>query len=141
MNEKHTIILTQKEFEQFVYDEIQKQRHILFDIRLEDYFLLPQITERRCKGGVCVSMSKEDWNKHLERLTTTIDDLMVARETIQIMEPVYKAYHKQYESEHAFDLDEHINLVNATYNAEEFERVRDMFEEEFYKQFDDEPER
>jgi len=35
----------------------------------------------------------------------------------------------------------HVNLINAAYNAEKFERVRDMFEKEFYKQFDDGPEK
>jgi len=141
MTEKRTITLTQKEFEQLVYDEVQKERHILFDMCLEDYFLLPLARERKQKGKTYITMSKEAWNKHLEQLGTTIGDLMLARKTIQVMEPVYKEYHSKYEEKHAFDFDDYMKMVNATYNAEEFERVRDMFEEEFYKQFDDEPER
>lgn len=139
--EKRTITMTQREFEQFIYEEVQKERHILFDMRFEDYFLLPLSTEWRRKGKIYISMSKDAWEKHLEQLSTTMGDLMMARKAIKMMEPVYREYREAYEKEHGFDFDDYMKMINVSYNTEEFERVRDMFEEEFYKQFDDKPER
>ena len=48
------ITVSYKELEQIVLEEVMKTQHILFDMCLEDYVLLPEIKENR-KYGTCLS--------------------------------------------------------------------------------------
>lgn len=140
MKEKQ-ITVTQDELERIVYEEIQKERKILFDLCLEDYFLLPIITEQKRKGKVYIYMSKSAWTDFLEQISKSLGDLEIAREIIGIMEPVYTEYHKTYEENHSLNFDDYMRASIAAYDADEFEHVRDMFEEEYYKRLNDEEER
>ncbi len=59
---------------------------------------------------------------------------MDAREILEITEPFYKKYHTFHEQdikqEYPFaSFDEYIKMVDAEYTSEEFERVREEFEE------------
>lgn len=134
--EKDSITVTQKELEKVVYEEIQKERRILFDMRLEDYFLLPVLTEKKRRGKSYISMPRSAWEEFLEQVCRTLDDLETAREIIGWMEPVYREYHMDYEDSHSFNFDNYVRTATASYDADEFERVRGMFEEAFEKNYD-----
>lgn len=135
MKEKQ-ITVTQDELEKIVYEELQKERSMFFALCAENYFLLPIVKEKSHKGKYEVITSKEEWGKHLERLAQTFGDLELARETIKIMSPIYQEYREVYEKEHSFSFDDYIRIVNTAYDFEEFERVRDRFEEENYLQIE-----
>lgn len=133
---KKNITLTQEEFDQFVYEAVQKERHILFDMVLEDYALLPFYKEYKYKRRKRITMTKEAWERHLDLLGQTLGDLTLARETIKTMEPVYNEYYEAYKEKHSFDLAEYMQHINFAYDSEEFERVRDKIEEAYYSQLD-----
>lgn len=138
---KKNITLTQSEFDELIYEAVQKERHILFDMVLEDFALLPIYKERLYKGKKRITMTKEAWNRHLELLGQTLGDLTIAREKIKIMEPVYNEYYEAYKEKHSFELTEYMQHINFAYDSEEFERVRDKIEDMYYKRLDDELER
>ncbi|MCD8224464.1 MAG: hypothetical protein LUC99_06410 [Clostridiales bacterium] len=139
---KKYITIDREALEKLVYDEVQKERHILFDVRAEDYFLIPCTIEKRYKGKKVIVITKEAWERHMEQLSVTLGDLTTARDLIERMKAVYEEYHEEYESKHGFDFDEYIKMSTASYDAEEFERVRERFEEEYDKHlFDDDWER
>lgn len=131
------ITVTQEELEDIVYEEVQKTRHMLFQLCLEDYFFLPHTKTEKHKGKNNIIISHDEWQSHLQKLSETLGDLQLARQTIELMEPVYNAYHDLYEQEHIFNLNNYINNIYVSYSAEEFERIKDKFEEKFYKNFDD----
>lgn len=139
MKEK-LITITQKELEQIVYEEVQKERKILFDIHMEDYFLLPIYKEKKYRGRSSITMSKMAWETHLEQLAQLFGELELTRHAVEAMEPVYKEYHELYEKEHTYKMtfDDYIKMVNFSYSADELERVRDKVEEMYYKSLDDE---
>ena len=51
MREKQ-IMVSQEELEQVVFEETMKQQHMLFDLCLEDYVLLPEIRENKRKKQI-----------------------------------------------------------------------------------------
>lgn len=138
---KKNITLTQSEFDELIYEAVQKERHMLFDMVLEDYALLPVYKERLYKGKKRITMTKEAWNRHLELLGQTLGDLTIARETIKIMEPVYKEFYDEYKEKHSFDLMDYMQQINFTYDSDEFERVRDKIEDTYYNRIDNDIER
>lgn len=135
---KKNITLTQSEFDELIYEAVQKERHILFDMVLEDYALLPVYKERLYKGKKRITMTKNAWEKHLGLLGQTLGDLTLARETIEAMKPVYKEYYNAYKEKHRFDLGGYIQYINFAYDSDEFNRVRDKIEDTYYNQLDDE---
>lgn len=138
---KKNITLTQDEFEQLIYEAVQKERHILFDMVLEDYALLPLYKEYKYKRKKRITMTKEAWERHLDLLGQTLGDLTLARETIEAMKPVYTEYYEAYKEKHSFDLTEYMQHINFTYDSDEFERVRDKIEDTYYNRIDNDIER
>lgn len=135
---EQSITVTQDELERIVYEEILKERHILYDMHLEDYFLFPEVTEYAKKGKTYISMSKEAWEKHRKDVSHFLDDITLMRELVKMMEPVYREYYADYEAAHDFNFDDYMRMIVTSYDADEFERVRDMFEEDYFKQLDEE---
>lgn len=136
MKEKQ-LIVTKSELESIVYEEVQKERHMLFDLCLEDYALLPLHTYGKRRGKQVVTVPLDGWENLLEQYSQVLGDLMIAREIIKKIKPVYDEYQKTYEKEHGFELYEYIKMVNTLYDSDEFERVRDQFEEEYNRQLDE----
>ena len=132
------ITVSHEELEQIVFEEVMKTQHILFDMCLEDYVLLPEIKENKRKGQIMIS--KQEWEKFLERIDMGFNELERARQLIGNMEPVYLKYRDEYARSHEFNLDHYAKMVTVDYSAEEFERVRDQFEDEFYKKLNNEEE-
>lgn len=57
---------------------------------------------------------------------------------VEYMEPVYVEFHSEYEKAHNLSFDEYMKMVITSYDADEFERVRERFESDFYKEIDGE---
>ena len=79
-------------------------------------------------------MLEDEWNLYNENVSISMGDLETARELIKKMEPVYREFHEEYERRHNLSFDEYMQQIIVDYNAEEFERVKERFEEEYYNQ-------
>lgn len=136
--EQEQLIITREELEDIVYEEVMKEQHILFDMRLEDYVLLPKTREIKRKSQI--AMTKSEWEKFLERLDMGFNELEKARKLIRDMEPVYVKYREEYAKSQEFNLDHYAKMVTVAYSAEEFERVRERFDDEFYRNLNNDDE-
>lgn len=140
------ITVTRDELEQIILDEALKTRHMLFDIEIEDYFEPPKPKESKLyKKSVLIT--KTEWENLLKQMEYILTDFQQARDIIKIMEPVYREYHIQYEQNHPEQkpevsendyFDKYIKMVTASYDSDEFERTRELFEAEFCKGESDE---
>ncbi len=145
MKEK-AITITQTELDQIVQKEFQKRRRILFDLCFEEYASNLIFKEKKVLWKTFIIIDKRNWDKLWNTLTKISSDLTDAREILEITEPFYKKYHSYHEpepkNEQTFSsFDEYVAMINTEYSSAEFERVREQFEEEYYKRFDDETER
>lgn len=137
------ITITQKELDEIVFKEIQKKRRILFDLCMEEYSADITYKEKKFLWKKFVVLDKRNWNKLWRQFCRISNDLMDAREILEITEPFYKQYHVYHEQkqENQFSsFDEYMGLITTEYSSAEFEKVRDKFEE-YCKQLDSEPER
>lgn len=133
MREKQ-ITITQAELNELVEKEFQKKRRILFDLCAEGYSLDLDYKEKNIFGKRFIIFDGKSWDRLWKRFTKVSEDLMDAREILEITEPFYKKYHTFHEQnikqEYPFaSFDEYIKMVDAEYTSEEFERVREEFEE------------
>ena len=143
MKEK-LITVTRDELEQIILEETLKERHILFDIGIEDYYEVPPVRESKLYRN-SVIISKTKWKKFLRWIEDMIIDFEQARNIIKVMEPVFREYHVQYEQEHlkaeaeqatSMDFDQYIKMAAASYDSDEFERTRELFEDTFSDSLD-----
>ncbi len=135
--------ITQHELEQIMHEQLLKQIHIMYDIHLEDYVVLPEVHEEvRHKRRYAV-MDGKDWDMFLDSLDKVFFELDIARNIISKLKPVYDKYKDAYMAENDFDMDTYIRAVSTDYDADEFERVKDMFEDEYTNrlQIEEEPTR
>lgn len=137
MNEDNILMIDRDRFEEFTYNEVQKMRHILFDLCCEDYILMPRTERIKQNGKDYIKMSKEDWETYTDDVSIALGDLMTARDLIKTMKPVFDEYREEYEKAHDFTFDDYIKMCEVSYDADEFERVRDRFEEEYFKDISD----
>ena len=126
-----------KEIEFRAYREVQRMRRILFDLCLEDYIREPEIVKTKWKGKEVILMSLDEWKTYQTQVSEALGDLFEAREIIQTMRPVFDEYASEYEAKHNISFDEYMNLAAVSYDADEFERVREQFENEYYKEIDE----
>ena len=130
--------ITQHELEQLTHEQLLKQIHIMYDIHLENYAVLPEVHEEvRHKRRYAV-IESNDWEMFLDSLERVFFELDIARDIVSKLKRVYDKY-----KENEFDMDTYIQAISTDYDADEFERVKDMFEEEYTNrlQIEDEPTR
>lgn len=139
--EDMTITIEDKELQELVYQKVLAMRRMLFDLCTEDYPYMPKVVSKWRRGKKVVLISEDEWNRYNEDIAISMGDLMTAREMIAKMEPVYREFHEEYEKKHQVSFDEYMQQMIADYDTEEFEQVRERFEEEYYKQLEDEEER
>lgn len=114
-------------------------RHIFLDLCLEDYLLMPKhIKKGTDKGTAIVKIPLEEWNQYNDKIAECLGDLYTIRKILEYMEPVYIEFHAAYEKAHNLSFDEYMKMVITSYDAEEFERVRERFENDFFKDIDGE---
>ena len=82
-------------------------------------------------------MSPDECETYQIQVSEALGDLFEAREIIQTMRPVFDEYVAEYEAKHNISFDEYMNLAAVSYDADEFERVREQFENEYYKEIDE----
>lgn len=145
MREKQ-ITITQQELDKLVQRELEKRRRILFDICFENYGSNLTFVEKKFLWKHFIIIDKKEWERLWKQFSKVSEDLMDAREILEITEPFYKKYHTLHEpiqkQERPFSsFDEYIQMINTEYTSEEFERAREQFEKEYYNQLDDETER
>lgn len=139
MKQENTIIATKdKELQELIYQKVLSMRRMLFDLCTEDYPYMPKISFARKRGKKVVVMSETDWNRYSDEFSVCLGDLLTAREMVKKMEPVYREFHEAYEQKHNITFDEYMKQVIIDYDTEEFEQVRERFEEEYYKQLENE---
>lgn len=136
---ENTVLIDKDKLESLAYEEVQKMRHIFLDLRLEDYLLMPKhIKKGTDKGTAIVKVPLEEWNLYNDKVAEFLGDLYMIRKIVEYMEPVYAEFHAAYEKAHNLSFDEYMKMVITSYDADEFERVRERFENDFYKDIDDE---
>lgn len=145
MKEKQ-ITITQSELDAIVQQELQKKRRILFDLCFENYGTNLVFVEKKFLWKRFIIINKKEWDKLWKQFSKVSEDLMDAREILEITEPFYKKYRACHEQEQRPEqpfksFDEYIDMINTEYTSAEFERVREQFEDEYYKQFEDQTER
>lgn len=131
--ENEQILIDRSELDNILYDEVLKWRHMFFDLCLEDY--APPLTIKRTKrkGKSLVVIDAEEWGKYDNWVGECLGDLMTARAIIEQIKPVFNEYREEYEKKHSFNFDNYIKSQVASYDADDFERVRDKFEDEYFK--------
>ena len=136
---ENTVLIDKDKLESLAYEEVQKMRHIFFDLRFEDYLLMPKhIKKGTDKGTAIVKIPLEEWNQYNDKIAECLGDLYTIRKILEYMEPVYIEFHAAYEKAHNLSFDEYMKMVITSYDADEFERVRERFESDFYKEIDGE---
>lgn len=137
--EENTVLIDKDKLESLAYEEVQKMRHIFLDLCLEDYLLMPKhIKKGTDKGTAIVKIPLEEWNQYNDKIAECLGDLYTIRKILEYMEPVYIEFHVAYEKAHNLSFDEYMKMVITSYDAEEFERVRERFENDFFKDIDGE---
>ena len=131
---KTEIVIKDQELQELIYQKVSAMRRMLFDLRTEDYPYMPKTISKRRRGKKIVIMLEDEWNLYNEYVAVSMGDLETARELIKKMEPVYREFHEEYERRHNLSFDEYMQQIIVDYNAEEFERVKERFEEEYYNQ-------
>ena len=53
---------------------------------------------------------------------------------------VFDEYREEYEKAHDFTFDDYIKMCEVSYDADEFERVKERFEEEYFKDLSEDDE-
>lgn len=134
------IMINKDDFEEFTFNEVQKMRHILFNICCEDYILMPRTETLREKGKDYIKMPLNDWKTYTDDVSVALGDLMTAREIIKVMKPIFDKYREEYEKAHDFTFDDYIKMCTVSYDSDEFERVKERFEEEYFKDLSEDDE-
>ena len=83
-------------------------------------------------------MLKYQWNQYNDKIAECLGDLYTIRKIVEYMEPIYVEFHAAYEKVHNLPFDEYMKMVITSYDSDEFERVRERFENDFYKDIDGE---
>lgn len=135
------MILDREQFETVVFNEVQKMRHILFDLCCDDSIHMPDMRETRRQGKDFIEIPREEWERYENEVSEALGDLITARDLIKAMKPVFREYHEEYEQKHNICFDDYISFIVSEYDTDEFERVRERFEEERYQLFEDSEER
>lgn len=136
------MIIDKTAFEDVVRQEVLRMRRIYFDLENESYPLPLNVKRTKWWLKNVVIIDEEEWDAYEEWVGLCLGDLAQARNTISCLQAVYDEYHDEYEKKHNIKLDDLIDMQLISCNAEEFERVRDKFEDmRLGFEDEDEPER
>lgn len=137
------MIIDKSAFEDVVRQEVLRMRRMYFDICCEDYAPRCRVERSRRNGKQVVIIDADEWNQFDTWVSECLGDLMTAREIIDLMQPVYDEFYREYQSKHKINFDDYTVVQLTLYDADEFEKVRDRFEDEYFKDLkdDEEPER
>ncbi|MCC8027032.1 MAG: hypothetical protein LIP16_17250 [Clostridium sp.] len=127
------MIIDKATFEDIVRQEVLKMRRMYFDLENESYPLSLDVKRAKWKRKNVVMIDVDEWDAYEEWVNLCLGDLAQARDTISCLQAVYDEYHDEYEQNHNIKLDELIGMQLASCDADEFERVRDRFEDEHYR--------
>ncbi len=143
MDDDNKMIIDKAAFEDIVRQEVLRLRRIYFDMECEDYAPRCRVERIRRKGKQVAIIDADEWSRFDEWVSECLGDLMTAREIIDLMQPVYDEFYREYQSNHNISFDDYTMVQLASYDADDFERVRDKFEDEYFKDLEDdeEPER
>lgn len=137
------MIIDKTAFEDIVRQEVLRLRRMYFDICCEDYAPRCRVERTKRKGKQVAIIDADEWSQFDEWVSECLGDLTAAREIIDLMQPVYDEFYREYQSQHNINFDDYMAVQLASCDADEFERVRAKFEDEYFKDLDDgqEPER
>lgn len=144
------ITVTRDELEEYILQEALKTRWMLLHIETEELISVPSVRESKLFKK-SVLLEKKEWERFLQQIEYVCTEQEHLRNVIKIMEPVYRAYHEQYELAHQedvqnpipadFDFDNYIKMTSISYDSDEFDRAEELFENKFnIGRLDEEPE-
>lgn len=136
------IVIDKEKFHEMAYSEACTMRRMLFDLETEDYGRYPAHVEHKRRWWHEVAIIPwDEWKAYDEYVSDILGDLAYARDLVKLMEPVFVEFYEKYQDEHKFE--RYLQNECAAYDAENFERVRDRFEEEYNRKMniDEEQER
>jgi hypothetical protein len=125
------MVIDKTAFEDVVRQEVLRLRRMYFDIGCEDYAPKCRVERTRRKGKQVAIIDADEWNQFDEWVSECLGDLMTAREVIDLMQPVYDEFYGEYQSKHNINFDDYMAVQLASYDTDEFERIRDRFEDEY----------
>ena len=137
MDNNATMTINKEEFEKMVYEEVKRERRMFYELCMDDYLYLPNVQKEKHKGQSVIMISESEWNYFMEMLSQCLGDLLTARELVKTMQSVYNEFHEEYERLHNIKVEDYIKIQVALCDTEDFEKVRDRFEEEFYNDSDE----
>lgn len=127
------MIIDKSAFEDVVRQEVLRLRRMYFDICCEDYAPRCRVERTRRKGKQVAIIDADEWSRFDEWVGECLGDLMTAREIISKMKPVFDEYYTEYQNNHNCNFENSMTVQLASYDADDFERVRDKFEDEYFK--------
>lgn len=127
------IVIDKTAFEDVALREVLKLRRMYFDICCEDYAPKCRVEHAKRKGKKVAIIDADEWNQFDVWISECLGDLMTAREIIDLMQPVYDEFYGEYQSKHNMSFDDYMTIQLASYDADDFERIRDKFEDEYFK--------
>lgn len=139
--DNNTITIAKDKMEQFLYEKVREERRLFYELCYDDYLYLPDYERTQYKGRKAIIIREKDWADYLEAVSECLGDLLTARELAKSMQSVYDEFHGEYEKRHNFSFDKYMKMQVASYDTEDFEKVRERFENEFYKNKEDDIER
>ena len=133
----NTITIEKDKLEQYLYETVKEERRLFYELCYDDYLYLPAYERTQHKGMRAIIIQEKDWENYLEAVSECLGDLLTARELVKSMQSVYDEFYREYEKRHNFSFDKYMKMQVASYDTEDFEKVRERFENEFYKNEED----
>lgn len=140
--ENEQIIIDKDDLDRVMREGAYSWRRMIFDLGMEDYVPPLEVKRTKWRRKNVAIIDIREWDAYEEWICGCLEDLSQARDMIKAMQSVYDEYHGEYEEKHNIKLDDLICMQITSCDADEFERVRDRFEKEYFRDEDDEePER
>lgn len=127
--ENEQIIIDKKDLDHILREGAYSWRRMIFDFGMEDYAPLINVRRTKWKRKNVVIIDIAEWETYEQWVNDCLTDLSQARDIIDTMQAVYDEYHGEYEEKHNIKLDNLIQMQLVSCDADEFERVRDKFED------------
>lgn len=125
--ENEQIIIDKKDLDHILREGAYTWRRMLFDLEMENYAPLINVKRTKWKRKNVAIIDITEWDAYEQWVNDCLADLSEARDLIKTMQAVYDEYHDDYEKKHNVQLDDLIRMQLVSCDAEEFERVRDKY--------------
>lgn len=123
------ILIDKKDLDRILREGAYKWRRMFFDLEMENYAPLINVKQTKWKRKNVVIIGITEWEEYERWVYDCLADLSDARDLIKAMQAVYDEFHDEYEKKHNIKLGDLIRMQLVSCDAEEFERIRDKFDD------------